>query len=141
MGRIKIELPENKVFSTELSIRISDINYGRHVGNDSILTLMHEARLRWIISLGYKDETYLAKDTGIIVADAAIVYKNESFYGDKLTIELYLGDRHKYGFDLYYLLLNGDKEIARGKTGIIMYNYIIKKVSTIPESMMKIFKP
>ncbi|MDH5599509.1 MAG: thioesterase family protein [Cyclobacteriaceae bacterium] len=140
MSRIKIDLPEKHLFTTQLAIRISDINYGKHVGNDSVLTLMHEARLQWLISLGYKDETDLAKDTGIIVADAAIVYKNESFYGDTLTIQLYLGEQHKYGFDLYYLLLNGEKEIARGKTGIIMYNYNVKKVTSIPESMLVYFR-
>ena len=45
MSRIKIPLPEKKDFSTEIKLRISDINYGGHMGNDAVLTIVHEARL------------------------------------------------------------------------------------------------
>ena len=37
MPRIKLELHEILIYSTEIPVRITDINYGGHLGNDSIL--------------------------------------------------------------------------------------------------------
>lgn len=43
--RIRISLPETFPFQTEIPIRVTDLNYGNHLGNDSVLTLIHEARV------------------------------------------------------------------------------------------------
>ncbi|RMF54479.1 MAG: thioesterase, partial [Calditrichaeota bacterium] len=43
MARLKLTLPEKFHFTTELSIRISDVNYANHLGNDAVLSLIHEA--------------------------------------------------------------------------------------------------
>ena len=42
MARIKLNMPENYLFRTEIPIRITDINYGAHVGNDSLLSIIHD---------------------------------------------------------------------------------------------------
>ena len=55
MPRIKIELPEIFIFKTEISIRITDINYGGHLGNDSLLSIIHEARVRFLKHLDYSE--------------------------------------------------------------------------------------
>lgn len=49
---IGIEIPGRFQFSTDIRVRISDINYGMHVGHDSFLTITHEARVRFLKSLG-----------------------------------------------------------------------------------------
>ncbi|OEK02406.1 hypothetical protein BFP97_13135 [Roseivirga sp. 4D4] len=138
MSRIKISLPPTKVFETSLSIRISDINYGNHLGNDSVLSLMHEARFRFYKSLGYTDELSI-DGVGTIQVDTAIQYKGEGFHGDQVTAEIYLGDTTSKSMDLYYRLSikDSDKVIALGKTGIAFYNYAEGKVSNMPASIAK----
>ncbi len=37
MARINIELPDKFIYSTEIPIRITDINYGGHLAHDSVL--------------------------------------------------------------------------------------------------------
>lgn len=122
----------------DLPVRVSDLNYGNHVGNDSILTLMQEARALFYRSLGFKNEIELDGPVGQVVADAAIVYKSESFFGDVLQIEIALGEFHKYGFDLFYKITNklSGKEVARGKTGIICFDYDKRKMTLIPEGLL-----
>ncbi len=133
MPRIKIDLPNEMQFETTVKVRISDINYGGHVGNDSILTIFHEARMEYIQSLGFKDELSIAENVGIIVADVGIVYKNESFYGEVLKVAIGTTDFNKYGCDMYYKATNETEvEIARGKTGIVCFNYVEKKLSAMP---------
>lgn len=122
MARIKIIIPDKFLFQHFLRVRVTDLNYGAHTGNDKILTFMHEARMNFFRSLGIKDEVNIIPDVGIIVADAAIEYKAETFFDDAITIKVAIDNINKYGFDMYYLLLKDDgKVIARGKTGIVFF--------------------
>ena len=133
MPRIKIEIPEKFLFKTEISVRISDINYGGHLGNDSLLSIIHEARVRFLKHLGYSEKD--VEGIGIIMNDAAIQYKAESFYGDELLIEVGVMDFSKIGCDIVYRITNSDnkKEIALAKTGIVFFDYENKKVAPLPE--------
>lgn len=132
MARIKLEIPEKFIFKTELSVRITDLNYGGHLGNDSVLRLIHESRVRFFKSLGY-DEKNVANN-GIIMADSVIVYKSEAFYGDQIQVGIAVDEFYKVGCDIFYHLINSEtaKEIARAKTGIVFFDYQRRKKSRVP---------
>ena len=134
MARIQIDLPGKFVFTTEIPVRVTDLNYGGHVGNDSVLSIMHEARVQFYRSLGFKDEITIEGNIGQIMADVAIVYKSQSFLGDVMVIQIGAKDFNKYGFDLVYLITNkaSGKEIARGKTGIVCFDYSVRKIALVP---------
>jgi acyl-CoA thioester hydrolase len=134
MARIELNLPDEFLFSTELNVRVTDVNYGNHLGNDSILSLIHEARLQFYRTLGFKNELSFEGSIGQVISDAAIVYKAEAFYGDVLVCRIAAGDFNKYGFDLYYQLTLKDsgKEVARAKTGIVCFDYNKRKVASAP---------
>jgi acyl-CoA thioesterase FadM len=68
-------------FSTELRVRITDVNYGGHMGNDSLLGLLHEARVQFLAHYGLS-ELDIGGLWGIIMADSVIVYKSEAFPGE-----------------------------------------------------------
>lgn len=138
MTRIQLNFPTDTKFSCELTVRASDLNYGNHVGNDSILTIMQEARILFYQSLGYKNELNFEGAVGHIVSDAVVVYKSEAFLGDVLTIQIGMNDFSKYGFDMFYRIANKltGKEIALGKTGIVFFDYDRRKVASIPESFL-----
>jgi len=135
MNRIKITLPETFHFSTEMVIRITDLNYGGHVGNDVFLSLMHEARQQYLLSLGYKELSFAG--VGLIMADVALEYKRELNHTDRVRIAVVAADLDKLGFDLFYKveLFTDDGWVlaARAKTGMICYDYATKKKVSIPE--------
>lgn len=133
MPRIELELPDTFLFSTEIPIRISDINYGNHLGNDAVLSLMHEARLRFLAQYGFSEAN--AGGPGLIMIDSAIIYLSQAFYGDIITIDMAIADFHKYGFDLLYRLTNTHtaKEVARGKTGMLCFDYGKKRIASVPQ--------
>lgn len=139
MARLQLDLPERFIFSTELVIRASDVNYGGHVGNDAILSLMQEARIILYRQLGFASEISFEGSVGQIISDALILYKSESFLGDVVVIKIALTDFNKYGFDMLYLIENKatGKEVARGKTGIVCFDYDRKKVSSIPAILLE----
>jgi acyl-CoA thioester hydrolase len=142
MARIEIQLPEKFIFQTEIVVRVSDLNYGNHVGNDSILTLMQEARTLFYRSMGFESEVKLEGSIGQIVSDAAIVYMAESFLGDTLRFEIAVSDLNKYGFDLFYRITNkaSYKEVAHGKTGIVCFDYSKRKIASIPQKLIEKIK-
>ncbi|QEL55382.1 acyl-CoA thioesterase [Chromobacterium paludis] len=135
MPRIKLELPAHFPFATELEVRIGDINYGGHLGNDAVLRLAHEARLRWLKSLGYPDELHV-EGLGLIVADAAVCYRAEAFHGDRLQFRLAPAHPNRYGLDLIYQAVddNSGKEVARLKTGVVFFDYQARTVAAMPEA-------
>jgi YbgC/YbaW family acyl-CoA thioester hydrolase len=134
--RVKLDLQKTPVFNTTIDVTISDINYGNHMGNDRFLTLMQEARLRWLKSLGFKNEKDIDKTVGLIVVDAAIQFKAEVFHGERLNFSLAVDEVTSKGFDLYYVIVKEDEKLAAiGKTGILCYDYVERKVVKIPEPL------
>jgi acyl-CoA thioester hydrolase len=139
MARIKLEMPSEYIFKTDMDIRIGDINYGGHLANDAILSLVHEARLRFLASFNYSEKD--VEGLGLIMTDAAILYKNEAFQGDQLSIEIAIKEITRLGFDLYYKITNQLKniEIANVKTGLVFFNYKIHKIAGTPENFFTKF--
>jgi acyl-CoA thioesterase FadM len=133
MARVTIDLPEQFPFSTDIPVRISDINYNNHLGHDSIIALIHEARVRFLNAHGF---TELDIDGfGLVMTDLVVLYKAEAFYGEILTIEVAIQDFTKYGFDLVYRITNKETntEVARAKTGVLIYDYEKREVVGVPE--------
>jgi acyl-CoA thioester hydrolase len=130
MARIKIELPEQFNFSTKIPIRITDLNYGGHVGNDTVLSLIHEARVQFLKHYGY--EELKLEGVSLIMSDVGIEFKTELFYGDVVTAFVKAINFSRAGFDIYYKLMRDETIVAISKTGMICYNYDTKKVVSVP---------
>jgi acyl-CoA thioester hydrolase len=138
MARVTIDLPEEFQFSTDITVRISDINYGGHLGHDAIISLIHEARVKFLNVHGF---TELDIDGfGLVMTDLVVLYKAEAFYSEILTIEAGLQDFTKYDCDFVYCITNKETgtEAARAKTGVLIYDYERKKVVGVPESFKSI---
>ncbi|MGZ8556907.1 MAG: acyl-CoA thioesterase [Chitinophagaceae bacterium] len=142
MARIKIDLPEAFSYSVSIPVRISDINYGGHVGNDAILSLIHEARMQFLKYHGYTEMEFAG--VGLIMADAGIEFKNELFYGDTVIASVACTGFSKVSFDIYYMLEKAaaDKNIlvAIAKTGMVCFDYKRKKIVHVPAEAMMMLK-
>ncbi len=135
MARVKVALPPAFLFATTVPVRITDLNYGAHLGNDALLSILHEARVQFLASLGQK-EVDADTQLGFIMADVAIEYRAEAFYGDVLHIEVGANDISKYGFDIVYQIKNqAGKEVARAKTGMLTFDYNTRKLRPLPAEL------
>ena len=132
MSRIRLEMPERFQFITEIRLRVSDMNYGGHLGNDAVLAIAQEARMRFLHSHGWSELDVCG--VGIIMTDAAVVYRSEAFYGDLLTIEVSVADLQQLGCDFLFRVVNkgSGKEVAQVKTGIVFFDYEKRKPSPVP---------
>ena len=137
MKRVRIDLPDNLGFSMEEKIRVGDLNYGNHLGNDAILSLLHQARMEFLGSHGWSEMNIEGK--GLIMTDSMVEYKAEGFFNEKLRIHMGFGDHSRVGFDLYYRVEKEDGTLlAKAKTGMVCYDYDLKKVSSLPERVIEV---
>lgn len=140
MARVKLEIPEKIIASFKIPVRIADINYGNHVGNDAFVSIIHEARMLWLKQYGYTE--LKIEGIGLIMSDLAIEFKNESFYGDLVEVRIGSAEISRVSFELYYQLFalrnNESILLANAKSGMVCYDYAAKKVVVVPEKLKNI---
>jgi acyl-CoA thioesterase FadM len=140
MARIKLNFPDRILGTVNLRVRITDINYGNHLGNDSLVSLLHEARVLWLQKLGYTEFNIEGKS--IIQSELVVNYIGESFFGDDLEFKIAPGDIGSSGFELYYevsaIRSDGAMTIARAKTGLVFFDYQNRRVTAIPDRFINI---
>ncbi len=132
MARVEIDLPERFSFSTEIKVRMADVNMAGHVGSETLVSFLNEAQLQFVQQIDFG--SVMPEGVAFINADTAVIYRSESFYGDTLKIEAAANDFHKYGCDIVFRVTNKKtkQEIVIAKAGMLFYNYDIKKVAEIP---------
>lgn len=133
MNKIKLPPITKSIYTTNLSVRVYDLNYGNHLGNDSLISLIHEARVRLLKHMGFSELDI--GGIGILITNLAVNYKAEAFYGDQIQIDIEIGEISKTGIDLHYELRsqNTKKEIARALTSVTFFDYKNSKVTRVPQ--------
>lgn len=132
MPRVRVELPDRFAFATELVVRVTDVNYGGHLGNDAMLSLLHEARVRFLRHHGLSEAN--VGGATLVMTDAAVVYRAEAFAGDRLRVEVALSDPQRVGCDVVYRVTRpaDGKLVAEAKTGIAFLDPMTRKLVRLP---------
>jgi acyl-CoA thioesterase FadM len=140
MQRIKIDLPNKFIFTTEISVRVYDVNFAGHLSNDSILSMVHEARILFLKNWGYSEVD--TEGAGIIMFDAALQYKSQGYHGDILLFDVAVDNVIRTGCDFFFKITNksNGKEIARAKTGIAFFNYQNNRMVAVPDKFIELIE-
>ena len=139
MPRIKLTPMENYPFSVEIAVRTTDLNYGGHLGNDSLLALIHEARVAFLKKHGLSEKNF--GGISLIIADTAIVYQGEAFEGDILKFEVAAGEPTRSGFRMFFRVtrIKDKVPIALVENGLVCFDYDKKTIQQLPEEAHHIF--
>lgn len=137
MARVKIHFPDqSSLFHTKIPLRVTDMNYGNHLGNDRLLAIAQEARVQWLQSIGCTELNI--GGCGLIMADAMVCYRNEGYYGDVMNIDIFSADITSLSFDLLFRVRTERADqtllIAEIKTGMVGFDYTGKKAAALPEA-------
>ncbi len=140
MPRIKIDLPEKIVGVFTIPLRITDINYGSHVGNNSFVEIIHESRVQFLKQNGFTELDVAG--SSLIMSELALEFINESFYDDLLDVKIFVGEISRVSFELFYSVStcrnNNEILLTKAKTGMVCFNYKEKKVEAIPAELKNI---
>ena len=139
MARLQLEFPDQYYFSTLLTVRVTDINGANHLGNDSMISMISEARARFLYEFGIRETGQ--NGTGIIVTDLATTYRAEAHARDQLLFEVGVMDFNAYGGDIIFRITRpaDQKLIAMAKSGFVFFDYQQHKVVSIPKDFCEKF--
>ncbi len=141
MAKTNITKIDNFPFSTILKLRITDINYGGHLGNDALLGLLHEARIQFLNH--YNNATELdCCGVGLIMLNIQVDYKAEGLYGDKIELFVAMSEVTKTQFDIVYKLVNvaNDKIVAEAVSTMAFFNYERHRIMRRPATFCENFQ-
>lgn len=124
------------LFRTRFTVRVSDVNYGAHLGNDRVLALFHEARVRWLAAQGWSEMDL--DGVGLIQTEAHLQYRAQSRLGDELECGLALAEVCSRGFTLAYLLERPSDRtvIAKGTTVMRCFDYESQRIARVPPALL-----
>jgi acyl-CoA thioesterase FadM len=141
MARLKLEFPEDQYYySTMLTVRVTDINAANHLGNDSMISMISEARARFLFDIGIAEAQ--GEGVGTIVTDLATTYKTEAHARDHLLFEVGVMDFNRYGGDITFRITRpaDNALVAMAKSGFVFFNYQSGKVVPMPEAFYRKFE-
>ncbi len=137
MARLQLKPLAEYAFRTEITVRTTDLNYGGHLGNDRLLSLVHEARVAWLAEHGWSELD--CAGCGLIMGDAALVYQGEAFAGQQLLFEVAAADQTRSGFRLFFRITrhstDGDQDIALVENGMICFDYNKRRIVPVPAAV------
>ena len=128
----------NLEYTDTIKPRISDINYGGHLGHVELVNLLHEIRVRFL-------NQYSLKETDIdghvlIMRSINLTYKNQAFWGNNLEVKMQTRiDGAKIIFD--YRIFNSTlgNETAIAEANMVLLNRGRERPAK-PEIFTRMFK-
>lgn len=137
MPRVKLAEQVKYDFSYPVTLQPRDINYGGHLGNDSIVVLVNIARVNMLRSMGFSENDLGDGTTGIIMSDLAINYKAEGFLFDDIIIETHIGEMQSSSFRIFHRMVRDASLIALAETGVVVFDYAHRKITSLPDVFIK----
>lgn len=139
MTRLELNIPEKILFETEFQIKLEDINFAKHMGNERILVHANTVRTAF-----YKHLDLLEGDWdnghGTIVANHCIKYISEGFLDDRIVCKVGISELTSCSFDMvmYFVKANG-KPLAIIRTGVVYFDYNERRIREIPKNYLDKF--
>ncbi len=140
MARVKLSPLEDYRFSYSTEIRITDLNNANHLGNDSVVSLMHEARARVFNQLNVSGSDLGDGSTGCVQGDLIVNYLMEGFAFEEVEIQIDFTEIAERHFRVCFQFMKDGLPMILAETGMIGFNYKSRKVSALPKSFISAIK-
>jgi acyl-CoA thioesterase FadM len=136
--RDAIELPENVVHRHRLEVRVTDLNYGRHLGHVELVGLLHEARVGMLAKFGAEELD--VDGTMLMVVELVVIYRAEAQLGQQLVVEMDAVGTGSRGAEIRYRVADAatDRTIAMARTGLLFRDLATGKLAPLPPTMHRI---
>ena len=140
MARLTLDFPADQYyFETRMTVRSTDINAANHLGNDSMVSMLSEARALFLAHFGAPE----IDDDGLgtMVTDLATTYRAEAHARDVLRFEVGVMDFNRYGGDITFRVTRpaDGTLIAMAKYGFVFFNFQQGRVAPVPPAFLAHF--
>ena len=140
MARLQLDFSQQQFrYQTPMTVRSTDIYAANHLSNDAMISMISEARARFLFDHGIRETA--ESGPGIIVTDLATMYRAEAHARDQLLFEVGVMDFNRYGGDIIFRITRpaDDTLVAMAKSGFVFFDYQAGKVIPLPEPFRATF--
>jgi len=120
-------------------VRVDDINYGNHMGNERALIAFQQGRIELLESFG-ASELNVGDGCGLIQMSSYVEYLKEVRMGEILDIKISLEELKGPSMTLRYDVFSKENKVFFGTTKFLAYDYENKKVRRFPREFVKKIK-
>lgn len=139
MQNVRIEIPENILYTETITIGEEDINMANHMGNERILVLANTIRENMFKAL-HLNLFDIENQLGIVIANHIAVYKAEGFLGDKITCQAGINEVTECSFNLiFHFLKDNGKTLALLSTRCVFFDFNARKIKELPPDFVSLF--
>ncbi len=138
MERVKLEFPAEAVIHRHpLTVRVTDMNYGRHLGHDALISLLHEARIQAFAALGLPEWDMHGHPS--VVADLAVQYQNEARWPDALVIATAVPAPQGKALTVYQRVFHADSQqiVATARVNQLLIDLATGRPVDVPQQVMQ----
>ncbi|MGP9592193.1 acyl-CoA thioesterase [Halomonas sp. AOP42-C2-25] len=138
MERVKLEFPAEAIIHRHpLAVRVTDMNYGRHLGHDALVSLLHEARIQAFAALGLSEWDMHGYPT--LVADLAVQYQSEARWPDALIIATAVPEPQGKALTVYQRIYQAETEqiVATARVNQLLIDVASGRPIEVPEQIQQ----
>lgn len=138
MERVKLEFPEaDLVHRHPLTVRITDMNYGRHLGHDALVSLLHEARSHALASLGLSEANL--EGYASVVADLAVQFQAEARWPDALVVDTAIPAPRGKAITAYHRVRREEdgRIVATARLNLLLLDPASGRATVLPEAVSR----
>ena len=128
----------NLEYTDTIRPRISDINYGGHLGHVELINLLHEVRVKFLHQYALKESDL--NGHVLVVRSLNLIYKNQVFWNNDLEIKIQVtldGAKIIFDYNVYNSSLGNETAVA--EIAMILLNRE-KKRPAKPEIFARMLK-
>lgn len=137
MPRIKLVEQKTYEFRSSIDVQPRDINYGGHLANDTLVSIVGTARARMFLSVGLSELDLGDGRTGVVMSDLVVNYRSEAFLFDELLVETHVDEFTRTGFRLFHRVTRGKILIALVEAGLTAFDYASRKIAPVPREFVE----
>ncbi len=134
MPRTRLKPPERGVFTANLEVRVTDLNYGKHLGHMELVGLLHQGRVEFLGAHGMTEMNVEGRT--LVVVDLEVSYRSEAFIGQTLAIDIGLAFEGSRGVEFTYGVRDQGtgKLVALARTGVVFTDPEPRAVVQVPRT-------
>lgn len=137
MERVQLDFPDAAIIHRHaLSVRVTDMNYGRHLGHDALVSLLHEARIQAFAALDLPEWDMHGYPS--VVADLAVQYQSEARWPDTLVVETAVPSPEGKALTVYQRMVHADsgKPVATARVNQLLIDRAAGRPVAVPASVV-----
>lgn len=136
MPRLKLQPLPSYRFACQLNVRVTDVNYGGHLGNHALAGLLHQTRVELLRAWGWSELDLGDGRTGLIQTDLAVTFAAAAFLGDELTVRSEFTEVRGGSFRLCHEVGRGAARLALAELGFAGYDYAARRAVALPAAFV-----